>query len=121
VRSLNSSVFKWPDAQTVDKAVREWAKKIINSHPDVMRIGYFGSYASNNWGVGSDLDLIIILKESLQSFDKRAAAWDATELPVPTDLLIYTQQEWNSFDRNSKFYQMLLHGTKWIYALDDQT
>ena len=62
VRLLSSSVLKWPDAQTVDKAVRRWAEDIHQNRKDVLRIGYFGSYARGDWGVGSDLDLIIILK-----------------------------------------------------------
>jgi predicted nucleotidyltransferase len=45
VRSLSSSVLRWPDAQTVDHAVREWAQKVVRHREDVLRIGYFGSYA----------------------------------------------------------------------------
>ena len=30
VRSLNSSVFKWPDRSAVDHAVRDWAEMAVN-------------------------------------------------------------------------------------------
>jgi predicted nucleotidyltransferase len=56
VRSLHSSVLKWPDREIVDKAVKEWACKIRQGRPDIVNIGYFGSYARGEWGVGSDLD-----------------------------------------------------------------
>lgn len=45
VRSLSSSVLKWPDVQTVDLAVRRWAEHIAQHRTDVLRLGYFGSYA----------------------------------------------------------------------------
>ncbi len=45
VRLLSSSVLKWPDVQTVEKAVRRWAEVIDQNRKDVLRIGYFGSYA----------------------------------------------------------------------------
>jgi hypothetical protein len=31
VRSLSSSVLKWPDVQTVDLAVRRWANTLLNT------------------------------------------------------------------------------------------
>jgi predicted nucleotidyltransferase len=37
-------------------------------HPEVVRVGYFGSYARGDWGVGSDLDLIIIVDRSDEPF-----------------------------------------------------
>ena len=56
VRSLSSSVLKWPDAQTVERALRRWTKKAVRDRDDVLR-AYFGSYSRGGWGVGSDLDL----------------------------------------------------------------
>ncbi len=96
VRSLTSSVLKWPDAEQVVAAVRQWAKKVGHERPDVLEIGYFGSYARGDWGVGSDLDLVIILKSSEKAFDMRASEWDTGEIPVPTDILVYTQEEWQA-------------------------
>ena len=94
VRSLSSSVLRWPDAHTVDHAVRRWAEKRAREFHEVRRIGYFGSYARGDWGVGSDLDIIVIIERSSESFERRAARWDTLELPVPADLLIYTAAEW---------------------------
>ena len=75
VRLLSSPVLKWPDAQTVDKAVRRWAEDIHQNRKDVLRIGYFGSYARGDWGVGSDLDLIVIVKHSDLPFERRSVGW----------------------------------------------
>lgn len=115
VRSLNSSVLKWPDAHTVDQAVRRWAKKVLQQRKDILRIGYFGSYARGDWGVGSDLDLVIVVKKSDQPFEKRAIGWHLEELPVPTDLWIYTEEEWQSLDQRGRFYKTLMEESVWIY------
>ena len=50
VRSLTSSTLKWPDAQTVDEAVRALAQRLAGVHPELRRLGYFGSYARGDWG-----------------------------------------------------------------------
>lgn len=115
VRLLNSSVLKWPDAQSVDRAVRQWADRIARQRSDVRRIGYFGSYARGDWGVGSDLDLVIILDDSIQPFEKRSSEWDTAELPVPADVLVYTQAEWRSLRHAERFYQTLMREAVWVY------
>ena len=95
VRSSNSSVVKWPDAAVVDRALREWAQRARAVRSDVRRVGYFGSYARGDWGVGSDLDVIIIVSSTRLPFERRGVEWDLTELPVPADVLVYTEDEWN--------------------------
>jgi predicted nucleotidyltransferase len=120
VRSLSSSVLKWPDAKAVDHAIRIWAEKIARKRKDILRIGYFGSYARGDWGVGSDLDVIILLESSEEPFERRGAKWDLTELPVPADWLIYTEREWASLNREGRFYKTVMQETVWVYVRDDQ-
>lgn len=114
-RSLNSSILKWPDSRAVETALRDWIEPVISGRSDVLHIGYFGSYANDRWGVGSDLDIIIIVENSDQSFENRARQWDGSALPVPAEILIYTLAEWKSFDKNSRFYQMLKADTVWLF------
>lgn len=115
VRSLTSSVLKWPDAATVDQEVRCWAQRVGQQRPEVRRIGYFGSYARGDWGVGSDLDLLIVVDRSDQPFERRSADWDATELPVPVDTLVYTQEEWRALSQESRFHRTLAREVVWVY------
>jgi predicted nucleotidyltransferase len=119
VRSLSSSVLKWPDLQTVDRAVRRWVAEVVGGRRDVVRIGYFGSYARGDWGVGSDLDLLIVVAGSDEPFERRAARWDATDLPVPADVLVYTKGEWDSLTASSRFHQRLLREAKWLYPKEN--
>ena len=117
VRSLSSPVLRWPDAQAVDEAVRRWARKIAAKRPEILRIGYFGSYARGNWGVGSDLDLIIVVDWAEQPFERRATQWDVTELPVPAEALVYTAEEWERLSsQKGRFALMLNKETIWIYG-----
>jgi uncharacterized protein len=115
VRSLNSPVLKWPDAHTVHQAVLQWAERLGDARADLLRIGYFGSYARGDWGVGSDLDLVIVVESSEQPFERRAVEWDANELPVPADVLIYTQAEWESWRQQRGFVQTVMREVIWVY------
>jgi len=115
VRLLNSSVLKWPDAGTIDRAVRRWASRLVQNREGVLRIGYFGSYARGDWGVGSDLDLIIILESSNRPFMRRGREFDATELPVPADVVIYSNDEWQSLKQQGRFYETVMGETVWVF------
>jgi len=94
--------------------VRRWAKQLGHSRPEVLRIGYFGSYARGDWGVGSDLDLIIIVAASDREFVQRAVGWDTTPLPVPADLLVYTQTEWQTLEQQNRL-PSLTSSITWIW------
>ncbi len=98
VRSLRSSVLKWPDQETVLGALRRWTDRVARKHENLRRLGYCGSYARGDWGVGSDLDIIVVVADSPLPFERRAVGWDATELPVPADVLVYTEAEWRAFE-----------------------
>ncbi len=117
VRSLSSSVLKWPDAEEVDRAVRSWAMEEGARRKEVLRIGYIGSYARGDWGVGSDLDLLIIVEKSGLPFERRALEWDTSPLPVPVDLWVYTPEEWDEMaNRKSRFYREAVKEAVWVYV-----
>lgn len=120
VRSLNSSVIKWPDEQTVRQAAREWAEDRVRKRPDIVRIAYFGSYARGDWGVGSDLDLLVVIEASGLPFHQRALEWDVLDLPVPVDLLVYTAAEWQALkEENSAFYRKLTSEAVYLFRSDE--
>ena len=83
-----------PHAETVTAAARAWTADVARGTPSVVAAGYFGSYARGNWGVGSDLDLVVIVEASAEPFERRAVPFDTLRLPVPVDLLVYTRAEW---------------------------
>jgi predicted nucleotidyltransferase len=117
VRSLNSSVLKWPDQKTVNQAVRSWSIEQAQLRPELIRLGYFGSYARGNWGVGSDLDLIAVVDNAAEPFERRLLNWELNSLPVPAEILVYTLHEWEKMQkRNDKFIRMLNTEVVWTYT-----
>lgn len=116
VRSLRSSVLKWPDRRTVHEAVLAWSAKLASARSDIQRIGYFGSYARGDWGIGSDLDLVVVLDASEAPFGARSLGDEILELPVGVDLLVYTADEWRALEeRESKFYKTIMEEAVWVY------
>lgn len=117
VRSLSSSVLKWPDRQVVHEALLQWLKKLLSIRADVQRVGYFGSYARGDWGIGSDLDLIVVVDTSKEPFGERSLGSDILDIPVSVDLLVYTADEWRSLEKfNAKFYKTIMEEAVWVYA-----
>jgi len=115
VRPLTSSLLKWPDAASVLGAARAWARAERGRRPDLVRLGVFGSYARGDAGVGSDIDLVAIVRQAAEPFVRRAAAWDITSLPVPAEILVYTEAEWRALRaRGGRFADMLATTTVWL-------
>jgi hypothetical protein len=83
--------------------------------PDLLRLGYFGSFAGTAWGVGSDLDLVAVVRDSTLPFARRAIEWDLTPLPVSADLLVYTESEWLRLTGSGgRFGRALAEDVVWI-------
>lgn len=115
VRSLNSPVFRWPNRTQVAEAVAAWAAREAARQVGVLAVGYFGSYAQGNWGVGSDVDLVAIVEASSEPFESRSVSWDTTSLPVPAQLLVYTRREWlDLIAKTDRFARMLSSQTVWV-------
>ncbi|MGH7265019.1 MAG: nucleotidyltransferase domain-containing protein [Candidatus Rokuibacteriota bacterium] len=100
------------------RAVGRWADRMAALHPETARVGYFGSYARGDWGPGSDVDLVVIVREADEPFDRRGIRWDATALPVPADVLVYTEAEWRALDPTSRFARTLTRETVWVYPVE---
>mgnify|MGYP006385958309 CR=1 FL=1 len=62
VRSLGSSVLRWPSREEVEEALKAWLSR--HPIPGLVAAGYFGSYARGEAGVGSDLDLLLLVAHS---------------------------------------------------------
>lgn len=116
VRLSSSSVLVWPDRTSVESALRQWVATALPRHPEVLRLGCFGSFARSDWGTGSDLDLLAIVHSATERFDRRANAWDLTPLPVPADLVVYTEAEWDALRaRGARFVQVVEREGRWLH------
>ena len=112
VRSLNSSVLVWPNRRQVNDAVRRWALNEARSRQEIRRIGYFGSYARGDWGVGSDLDLLVLLRGSAAA----RAPLALESLPVPADALVYTLDQWERLrGERGRIFRTVEEEALWIF------
>lgn len=137
VRSSSSSVHTWPDAREVDRAARRWAREVAARHPDVLAIGYQGSYARGDWGVGSDLDLLVIVEgptraaeaepapassppevgeeEEHTSVSRLRGSLDVTRLPVPADVIVLDRAAWiGGLEDGRRFYRTAAKESVWL-------
>jgi len=118
VRSLHSPVLRWPDRPAVEAALLAWLADELRVHPDVRSFGFFGSYASDTWGAGSDLDLVAVIDDGprVPAFTERASSWRIEHLPVPADLLVYTESEWSHLIAGEgAFARVMNTGVVWIH------
>jgi uncharacterized protein len=113
VRLLSSSVLKWPSREAVLEAAARWAGLAYAKHAEVRRIGCFGSYARGDAGVGSDLDMVVIVSDAFK--ERAIRELDATRLPVPVDLLVYSAAEWRALQAaGGRFARVLADETVWF-------
>ncbi|MCS6787566.1 MAG: nucleotidyltransferase domain-containing protein [Thiobacillaceae bacterium] len=113
---MTSPILKWPDARTVDEAVRRLAARLAAQHPELVHLGYFGSYARGDWGVGSDVDLLAVVAYSARPFAERVLDFDLSGLPVPAELLVYSAQEWQSLPRvQPHFATRMAREVVWVW------
>jgi predicted nucleotidyltransferase len=92
------------------------SRELAAARPGLQRLGCFGSYARGDWGVGSDLDLVAVVSESRRPFAERALEFDLGGLPVPAELLVYSDAEWRALlERRDRFSERLRAETVWVY------
>ena len=107
-------MLRWPDRAAVQEALRRWAERVAAARPEVLRVGYFGSYARGRWGPGSDLDVVVVVRGSDRPWPSRGLEFPAEDLPVPAEVLVYTEREWNG--GQSPFLRRLRAEVVWVYG-----
>jgi len=116
VKSSTSSVIVWPTREEVLGALKAWVRAVVTHHPELLAIGYFGSYATGSCGVGSDLDLVVITQNTDLPFERRNVSWPLEALPVPADTVVLTLSEWRDLQaRDTRFARTLREETVWVW------
>ena len=102
--------------------MRLWTAEQVRVRPEIVRLGYFGSYARGDWGVGSDLDVIAILRKTAEPFERRLLEWDLTSLPVPAEIIVYSLLEWEKLEQGkTRFFRMLDRDVVWTFSMHPHT
>jgi hypothetical protein len=74
-------------------------------------VGVYGIQRSN-----LTIAIVYPVESCGQPFLRRSAEWDVTELPVPADVLVYTEEEWQSLI-GERFHQKVMQEAVWIYRV----
>ncbi len=98
-RKLSDSVrIRYFDKKLVEESLRRYLKEIGGKHPEVERVLLFGSF------VRSDIDLLVILRESREAFLKRIPRFLPSRFPVGVDVFPYTEKEVEKMKSEGNFF-----------------
>ena len=115
VSSSPGSVLRWPRAAEVLEQAERWAARQQRANADLLAVGVFGSYGRGDAGVGSDLDLLLLLRDCRKPVWERLRRWDTRSLPLACDLLVYSLPEWRSLPTwNPRLAHALQHDCRWL-------
>lgn len=75
-------------------AAAAWVDELRRGCADIVRVGYFGSYARGDYVPGSDFDVMIELAHCDEADPReRAFRMRPARFPVAMDLFVYTTAE----------------------------
>ena len=77
-------------------SLKDAVKKNKNKFPEIKKVLLFGSRARGDWGLRSDADVLVILKESQHTrfFDRIPRYLDLfSKVSLPVDVFPYTEEE----------------------------
>jgi len=92
-KSSNSVKVVFADKNKILRQLADYTIKVKQSRPEVEKVGLFGSYANDTFGPASDVDLLIILRQSSKRFLDRIPDYLPDNLSVSCDVFPYTNEE----------------------------
>ena len=91
---MSSVVIKSVDIARIRRGADDYAGALLARDPNVEEIIVFGSFASDRYAPGSDLDVFIVLHEANDSPRDRVPRFLPNEsLGVPVDVFAFTRAE----------------------------
>jgi uncharacterized protein len=89
-----SPTFEWPDRDTLHATVARWAKRTAAAEPHLLHVGYVAVSGAAAAAAEAHLDVVLVVEQTEVPLAERGAAWDLAKIPVPTQALVYTPDEW---------------------------
>lgn len=90
---MSSVRVAFTDRKEVLSAVTRWLARLAAGRPEVVRAILFGSYARDDFGPGSDVDLLLILHGHPEPFHRRIVDYLPDGVGLPIDVFPYTEDE----------------------------
>jgi predicted nucleotidyltransferase len=94
-KSSSSVRVFFADKDKILLQVKQYSKKLKRNHPEVEKVGLFGSYVTDEYGPASDVDLLIVLQNSSKRFIDRIPDFLPSDIQVSCDCFPYTVDEIN--------------------------
>lgn len=93
--SCGSAKIFWLNKELLETRIKQAVRKLTAQHSEVEEVVFFGSAAESKATVSSDIDILIVVKDSKYRFLDRPLYFEKyfAEVGLGSDLFIYTQQE----------------------------
>ncbi len=95
--AIRSKSYGSVTVYSVDKdLVRDAVERFVaemQRREEVLAVVLFGSFAEGGFGVGSDIDLLLVLRDSDRPFLDRIPQYFPADFPVDVDVFPYTMAE----------------------------
>ncbi len=116
LNSSTSSTSDWPEPEVLHEELERWGETTAESESRVLRVGYVHSDDQTGGGVGSHLDLVLVMEEFDLPPAERVGMWDLGAVPVPAQTLVYTQEEWDELmETETPLSEKLKDGVVWVF------
>ncbi len=90
---MSSVEIKLVDEARVRRCIKEFAESLLAANSEVEEVVVFGSFADGTYAPGSDLDVLIVLRNSEKAVRDRIPDFLPGAFPVGLDLFPYTREE----------------------------
>jgi predicted nucleotidyltransferase len=114
-KSSSSVRVFFADKDKILLQVKQYSKKLKRNHPEVEKVGLFGSYVTDEYGPASDVDLLIVLQNSSKRFIDRIPDFLPSDIQVSCDCFPYTVDEINRMkDEGNPWILHVLEEAVWF-------
>ena len=112
--SVKITYFNKP---AVEEALRKYLSELDQKYPEIEKVILFGSFLQERSIPGSDLDLLLVLRESSLPFLERIPHYMPSSFPVGVDVFPYTQEEITRMIREgNQFLKQALEKGKLLFS-----
>lgn len=92
-RSSDSVEIEYFPNRQVWEELRAFVGQLRQRHPEIEKVLVFGSLVRGECVPGSDVDLLVVLRESSVPFLERIPRYTPSNFPVGVDVFPYTREE----------------------------
>ncbi len=113
---MNSVVVRSANRRAIEDSMRNHVTEVIDAHPEIAEIIWFGSWVNGIPTPASDVDLCIVLSHSNTPFRERIPDFLPVGFPVGIDVFPYTMEELQVLSAQSPDWHRTMTSGRTIYS-----